>query len=141
MELADIKEKVTTILGGIIAIVVIGFGFLSIGTVVTVMPDNAKVIISNIGGIKLYHSPIDIEPKCIGERELSDNVITELNNNGIIAIMTAGDAKQNGYGICDICRDKGGFVYDSGSLVEIKAKEILGIKQKRRWENNGDWNW
>jgi hypothetical protein len=132
---------IKNILIGIVVLLVLIIGFASNFRLIEVLPDNALVIASDIDGEKVYHSPAVISPECLKTKELSEDVIKAYAEKGLTTVVSAKQAKEEGYKACNLCRNKNGFVGTDVSIVKDKFYKLIGREQTGRWDKEGNWNW
>lgn len=90
------------------------------------MPDNAVVLVDDQQ--KLYHSPIHFRD------DKADNP-SGLRETRFVEV------KERKYKPDPICRDRGYFSYEIGSLLRATLSDWFGLASTPRWNEDGSWNW
>lgn len=90
------------------------------------IPDYAHVMVDDRA--KIYYAPM----------YFYDNDVDGWQK---LRLTTAGEAKNLGYEPDPKCRAGGYFIYDMGAQVWTWLDNAGIIKQKRRWNPDGSWNW
>lgn len=110
-----------TAFGILAVIIVMGFGFETGST----MPENAILLVDM--DKRIYYSPTYI-------RDFG------ISSNGLVSVRLE-DIAGKGYKPDTTCQNAGYFMAeDDASIIVFKVKELLGMN-KKRWNEDGTWNW
>ena len=108
-------------IGVLSAVIVGGFGLKTESTI----PENAIILVDM--DKKVYYSPTYLRDYKISSEDL--------------VVFTCKDISGKGYEPDNMCKDAGYFsAGDNSCFIAYKMKQLLGMN-KKRWNEDGTWNW
>jgi len=108
----------------VIIVVVIGIGFAA--DTIQPMPNHAKVIVDQDTKEFFAHPYFEHNKLPLPTKP---------------AVITAREARDQGYEPNNDCREQGFFYQDTGAWIWSWAEAANLIKRQSRWNDDGTWNW
>lgn len=119
-------KNIRTLAGYIGVVLFVAIGITQCIEVSKHVPDNAVVYIDD--DQKLYHSPIHFR----------DNEI-EIPSN--LRKSTVAEARSQEFTGDPVCKSRGYFSHERGSLLKATLSDWTGLASQPRWNEDGSWNW